>query len=92
MKKFNEKAQLKDLQGRVEWLTNASNQTRSFDIMDYESKVDAIVESAMDYATRNNISVHKNEIRIMVENSLSALKMLESTGRKLYKLKQSIGE
>lgn len=88
-RRLSEKMERKALQDEINRLTSFASQARSFDIMDFDSKVDAVVESVEVYATRNNLDLHPNEIRMMVESSFSSLKLLEHTGLKLYKLKQS---
>jgi cell division protein FtsL len=88
-KRMNAKAQRKTLQAEIDRQSAVAFTTRSFEIMDYDSKVDAIVESILDYARRNDLEVHKTEVKMMVESSFSSLKMLESAGLKLYKLKLS---
>ena len=88
-KRVNAKAQRKALQAEIDRQSAVAFTTRSFEIMDYDSKVDAIVDSILDYARRNDWDVHKTEVKMMVESSFSSLITLESAGLKLYKLKLS---
>jgi hypothetical protein len=87
-RRANEKMERKALQAEVNRLTGYASQVRSFEVMDYDSRVDAVVESVMDYMMRNNLNIHPNEIKMMVEASFMSLKSLENTGLKLYQLKQ----
>ena len=86
-KKVDRKLELKALTDEVNRLTNFASQARSFDIMDFDSKVDAVVESVLDYSARKGLDVNKTEIQLMVESSFISLKSLENTGLKLYQLK-----
>ena len=91
-RRFNERMERKALQDEVNRLTTFSSQARSFELMDLDSKIDAIVESVKMYTIKNNINIHDTEIRMMVESSFASLKALEMSGLKLYQLKQNIGE
>ena len=88
-KRINEKMERKALQDEVNRLTTFATQARSFELMDYDSRVDAVVESVKLYAMQNNMILHEVEIRMMVEASFTSLKSLEGVGLKLYQLKLS---
>lgn len=88
-RRVNENVKRKDLQREIDRLTSHSLQLKSFEVMDYETKVDVISESALAYAMRNGIDFSPVEIRIMVEGSFTSLKTLERNGLQLYKLKLS---
>ena len=87
VKRIDRKLELKGLTDEVNRLTGFASQARSFDIMDFDSKVDAVVESVLDYSMRKGLTVNKTEIQLMVEASFISLKSLENTGLKLYQLK-----
>ena len=88
-RKIDRKMELKALADEVNRLTNFASQARSFEAMDFSSRVEAVVESVLDYSERNGLSVTKTEIQLMVESSFSVLRALENTGLKLYQLKLS---
>lgn len=88
-KRINEKMMRKDLQREVDSLTSRALQIKSFEKMDYDSKIEAIIESAQAYAMRNEIDFSAAEIRIMVEVSFNSLKTLEKNGLQLYQQKLS---
>lgn len=88
-KRINEKMMRKDLQREIDNLTSRALQIKSFEKMDYELKVETVVESAQAYAMRNDINFSQAEIRIMVESSFASLATLEKNGLQLYQLKLS---
>jgi hypothetical protein len=88
-KRINEKMERKALQAEVDRLTNFAQQSRSFEIMDYDSRVAAVVESVRLYALKNDMTLHDNEIQMLVEASFGTLRALEGVGLKLYQLKLS---
>lgn len=88
-RKVNENVKRKDLQAKIDSLTSHSLQAKSFEDMDYETRVEAIVESAEAYAYRNDIDFSSSEIQLMVENAFISLKTLEKNGLQLYQLKLS---
>jgi hypothetical protein len=88
-KRWNEKMERKALQAEVDRLTNYATQARSFEVMDYDSRVAAVVESVRLYALKNNMTLHDVEIQMLVEASFGSLRSLEGVGLKLYQLKQS---
>ena len=88
-KRINEKMERKALQAEVDRLTNYATQARSFEVMDYDSRVAAVVESVRLYALKNDMTLHDVEIQMLVEASFSSLRSLEGVGLKLYQLKQS---
>ena len=88
-RRINENAKRNDLQGRIDALTTHSLQAKSFELMDYESKVEAIVEGALAYAARNDISISPMEVRIMVEGSFTSLIKLERRALQIHELKLS---
>jgi hypothetical protein len=88
-KRINEKMERKALQAEVDRLTNYATQARSFEVMDYDSRVAAVVESVRLYALKNNMTLHDVEIQMLVEASFGSLRSLEGVGLKLYQLKLS---
>lgn len=86
-KRINENVKLKALQNKVDNLTAHSLQVKSLEIVDYETRVAAIVDSAEAYAARNDMNFSRIEIQMMVESSFNSLRVLENTGLRLYKQK-----
>lgn len=86
-KRINENVKLKALQNKVDNLTAHSLQVKSLEIVDYETRVAAVVDSAEAYAARNDMNFSRIEIQMMVESSFNSLRVLENTGLRLYKQK-----
>ena len=88
-KRLNEKVKLRSLQNEIDRQTNYASQSRTFASLDFDTKVNAIVDSVEAYAKRNGISISSIEVMLLVENSFTSLKTLENNGLKLYRLKLS---
>jgi hypothetical protein len=86
-KRVQEKVERKALQNEIDRLTSHALQAKSFELMDYGSRVEAVVESIRTYAMRNDMMLHDVEIKLLVEQSFSSLKSLENVGLQLYKFK-----
>jgi hypothetical protein len=85
-RRISKKMEQKALQNEVDRLTTVATQTRTFEEMDFDLKVLAIVESLQLYARQNDIIITDTELQMLVEKSFTSLKTLERIGKNLYKL------